>query len=82
MTSTPTSRNERCSRSTASGRVTTSISLQPSKGRSAEIVGVKFHELEVGTGRAVVDEDVIVQSAQVRIAVVRSCERRSKGVRH
>jgi hypothetical protein len=43
---------------------------------------VKFLQLEVRSGGAVVDEDVIIQGGQVGITCVRSREGRSKGGRH
>ncbi len=59
-----------------------SASLQPFEGGAAEVVGVQVHQLEVGPGGPVVDEDPLAQRAQVGVVGARSAEGRARGGLH
>jgi len=49
---------------------------------AAEVVGVQVLQLEVRSGRAVVDEDSFAQCAQIGVVRARSSEGRSRGGLH
>jgi hypothetical protein len=52
------------------------------EGRAAEVVGVKVLELQIRTGRAVINQDVIAKCAEVGVVRARSGEGRTRGGLH